>query len=65
MLQDKPNYGREQAALSRAHNDSNMLILGSGFVKPAQVLLICGGDEGSQTRDIETARAIWNAYRKG
>ena len=27
----------EQARLSRAHNDSNMLILGSGFVKPAQV----------------------------
>lgn len=26
----------KQAALSRAHNDSNMLILGAGFVKPAQ-----------------------------
>lgn len=26
-----------QAGLSRAHNDSNMLILGSGFVKAAQV----------------------------
>ncbi len=25
-----------QAELSRAHNDSNMLILGAGFVKPAQ-----------------------------
>ena len=25
-----------QAELSRAHNDSNMLILGSGFVKPPQ-----------------------------
>ncbi len=27
----------EEAKLSRAHNDSNMLILGSGFVKTAQV----------------------------
>ena len=27
----------KQAGLSRAHNDSNMLILGAGFVKPAQV----------------------------
>ena len=27
----------EEAKLSRAHNDSNMLILGSGFVKPAHV----------------------------
>ncbi len=27
----------EEAALSRAHNDSNMLVLGSGFVKPALV----------------------------
>ena len=27
----------EEAKLSRAHNNSNMLILGSGFVKPAQV----------------------------
>ena len=26
----------EQAALSRAHNDSNMLILGAGFIKPNQ-----------------------------
>ena len=25
----------EEAALSRAHNDSNMLVLGAGFVKPA------------------------------
>ena len=25
-----------QAELSRAHNDSNMLILGAGFVRPAQ-----------------------------
>ena len=25
----------EEAKLSRAHNDSNMLILGAGFVKPA------------------------------
>lgn len=25
----------KQAKLSRAHNDSNMLVLGSGFVKPA------------------------------
>lgn len=25
----------KQAALSRAHNDSNMLILGAGFVRPA------------------------------
>ena len=25
-----------QARLSRAHNDSNMLILGAGFVRPAQ-----------------------------
>ena len=29
------------------------------------ILLICGGDKGSQTRDIATARAIWNAYWKG
>ena len=27
----------KQAGLSRAHNDSNMLILGAGFVKPTQV----------------------------
>lgn len=27
----------EEAALSRAHNDSNMLVLGSGFVKPALI----------------------------
>lgn len=26
----------QQAGLSRAHNDSNMLILGAGFVKPAE-----------------------------
>lgn len=26
----------KQAALSRAHNDSNMLVLGAGFVKPAE-----------------------------
>lgn len=28
---------RLQAELSRAHNNANMLILGSGFVKPSQV----------------------------
>lgn len=28
------------------------------------VLLISGGDKGSQVRDIETARAIWDAFRK-
>jgi putative addiction module killer protein len=28
------------------------------------ILLICGGDKGSQIRDIEKARAIWNEYRR-
>ena len=32
----------KEAELSRAHNDSNMLILGAGFVKPAQVKKIIG-----------------------
>ncbi len=31
-----------QAELSRAHNDSNMLILGSGFVRPAKAKQIVG-----------------------
>ena len=30
-------HTQEEAALSRAHNDSNMLVLGSGFVRPAAV----------------------------
>ena len=36
-----------------------------GLEGKTMVLLICGGDKGSQVRDIETARAIWSAYRKG
>ena len=27
------------------------------------VLLLCGGDKGSQDRDIERARQHWNEYR--
>ena len=30
-------HNQGEAALSRSHNDSNMLVLGSGFVKPALV----------------------------
>lgn len=30
----------KQAGLSRAHNDSNVLVLGAGFVKPAEALKI-------------------------
>jgi len=36
-----------------------------GMEGKTMLLLICGGDKGSQDRDIETARAIWNSYRKG
>lgn len=36
-----------------------------GLEGKMMVLLICGGDKGTQDRDIETARAIWNSYRKG
>jgi len=27
------------------------------------VILLCGGDKGSQQRDIETAQACWRDYR--
>ena len=33
----------EEAKLTRAHNDSNMLILGSGFIEPALVIPIVEG----------------------
>ena len=29
----------------------------------ALVILLCGGDKGSQERDIERARAYWRDYR--
>ena len=28
------------------------------------VLLLCGGDKSTQTRDIETAKRYWNDYRR-
>lgn len=28
------------------------------------VLLLCGGDKGSQDRDIEAAQAYWRDYRQ-
>jgi len=36
-----------------------------GMEGQTMVLLLCGGDKGGPRRDIDTARAIWNAYRKG
>lgn len=28
------------------------------------VLLLCGGDKSTQTKDIETAKRFWNEYRR-
>jgi putative addiction module killer protein len=28
------------------------------------VLLLCGGDKSTQSRDIETAKRYWNEYRR-
>ena len=28
------------------------------------VILLCGGDKGSQDSDIETARAFWKDYQR-
>ena len=28
------------------------------------VLLLCGGDKSTQTKDIETAKRYWNEYRR-
>ena len=28
------------------------------------VILLCGGDKGSQTRDIEQARALWEDWKR-
>jgi putative addiction module killer protein len=28
------------------------------------VLLLCGGDKNTQTKDIETAKRLWNEYRR-
>ena len=28
------------------------------------VLLLCGGDKSTQTKDIETAKRLWNEYRR-
>jgi putative addiction module killer protein len=28
------------------------------------VLLVCGGDKSTQTKDIETAKRYWNEYRR-
>lgn len=28
------------------------------------VILLCGGDKGTQTRDIKQAHAYWNDYRR-
>ena len=31
---------------------------------PWIILLICGGDKSTQSRDIEKARRLWAAYRR-
>lgn len=31
---------------------------------PAIVLLLCGGDKGTQRRDIRSARELWAEYRR-
>jgi len=28
------------------------------------VLLLCGGDKSTQSKDIETAKRYWNEYRR-
>lgn len=35
-----------------------------GEVDNTVVLLLCGGDKSSQTRDIEHAKAYWLAYKE-
>ena len=35
-----------------------------GEVDNTVVLLLCGGDKSSQTRDIERAKAYWSAYKE-
>jgi putative addiction module killer protein len=32
---------------------------------PVVVLLLIGGDKGTQTKDIKTAKSYWKNYRKG
>ena len=29
------------------------------------LLLLCGGDKGTQNKDIETAKRYWDEYRRG
>ena len=48
----------EEAKLSRAHNNSNMLILGAGFVKPAQAKKIVSTWLSTQFEGGRHARRI-------
>ena len=35
-----------------------------GRLGPTIVLLLCGGDKGSQRRDVEQAKEFWEDYRR-
>jgi len=36
-----------------------------GLEKQTVILLLCGGDKSSQTKDIKTAKQYWHDFKKG